>query len=306
MTELYTVLLCVDSDDTARARTATALGDAGFETHEAASVDGAQAALDDADAPPECVVTEYDLPDRTGLDLVRTVRGETPDTVCILFTSTPLDDVDTAAFGDAVAEYLRKDAPNAHDELVALVEHSLTFLSQTSYPLPADEDVRLTALDRYTTVPAALDDALDRLTTLAGSLFDVDSALVGLVDAHHERFLSCHGPQLENMPRENSVCTYAILDEEVTVVEQISEDPRFASNELLDGLDLEFYAGASLVTDDGQAIGSFCLMDDEPRSFSAAARDELLLFADEAMDQLELRRRIRELEDAAPDVEGER
>ncbi len=292
MTELYTVLLCVDPDDGARARTAAALADAGFETHETASVRGAQAALDDADAPPECVVTEYDLPDGTGLDLVCTVREEAPDAACILFTSTPLDDVDTAAFGDAVAEYLRKDAPNARDELAALVEHSLTFLSQTSYPLPTDEDVRLTALDR--------------LTTLAGSLFDVDSALVGLVDAHHERFLSCHGPQLENMPRENSVCTYAILDEEVTVVEQISEDPRFASNELLDGLDLEFYAGASLVTDDGQAIGSFCLMDDEPRSFSAAARDELLLFADEAMDQLELRRRIRELEDAAPDVEGER
>jgi Response regulator containing CheY-like receiver, AAA-type ATPase, and DNA-binding domains len=306
MTDCHVVILCVDPDDTARARTTAALADAGFETHETASVRGAQAALDDADAPPECVVTEYDLPDGTGLDLVRAVREETPDTACILFTATTLDEVDTAAFGNVVAEYLLKDVSDAHDELAALVEHSLTFLSQTSYPLPPDEGVRLRALDRYTTVPAALDDALDRLTTLAGSLFDVDSAFVSLVDAHHERLLACHGPTLENVPRENSVCTYAILEEGVTVVEHISDDPRFASNELLAALDVEFYAGASLVTDDGQAIGSFCLMDDEPRSFPAAARDELLLFADEAMDQLELRRQIRELEGTAPNVEVSR
>jgi len=299
------VILCVDPDDPARAATTAALADAGFEVREAASMREARAALDDAAAPLDCVVTEYDLPDGTGLELVRSVREAVPDVACILFTTTPLDEVDTASFGDAVAEYLRKDTPDAHDELAALVEHSLTFLSQTSYPLPADEGARLSALDRYTTDPGALDEALDRLTRLAGALFDVDSAFVGLVDAHHERFLSCHGPQLETTPRESTVCTYAILDDDVTVVEQISEDPRFSSNEHLAALDLEFYAGAPLVTDDGQAIGSFCLMDAEPRSFSPAEREQLRLLADETMDQLELRRRIRALEAANTDADAE-
>ncbi|MFB6167619.1 MAG: GAF domain-containing protein [Haloferacaceae archaeon] len=290
------MILCVDPDDDARAATTAALADAGFETRGAASVREATAALADADASPECVVTEYDLPDGTGLELVRRVRATTPNAACILFTTTPLDEVDTSSFGDVVAEYLRKDAADAHDELAALVEHSLTFLSQTSYPLPADEGARVSALERYTTDPVGLDDALDRLTTLAGSLFGVDSAFVGLVDAHHERYISCYGPEIATMPRENTVCTYAILDEQVTVVESVAEDPRFASNERLADIGLEFYAGAPLVTDEGQVIGTFCLMDDEPRSFSTADREQLRLFADAVMDQLELRRRIQELE----------
>jgi GAF domain-containing protein len=290
------VILCVDPDDAARADTRAALDDAGFETRGAASVADARATLGDAVA--DCLVTEYDLPDGTGLDLVQSVRETSPDTACVLFTDTPLDEVDTAAFGGAVAEYLRKGAPGATGELVALVEHSLTFLSQTSYPLPADEGARLAALERYTAEPEALNGALDRLTALAAGLFGVDQAFVGLVDAHHERFVSCHGADYDDVPRENTICTHAILDSEVTVFEDVRDDPRFATNDVVADADIGFYAGAPLVTDDGQAIGTFCLIDDEPREFGAEERRHLAMLADEAMDQLELRRRLRDAEGA--------
>lgn len=283
------MILCVDPDATDRDATRTALEDAGFDTVGRDSLAGGKAALDD---DVECVVTEQTLPDGTGLELVQHAREVTPDAACVLFTDVPLADIPTEEFGETVAEYLDKSAPDAHAELVALVEHSLSFVSQTAYPLPEDEDARLAALDRYAADPEALRDSLDRLTELATELFDVNSAAVGLIDAHHERFLSCHGTSFDTIDREASICTYAILDPEVTVIEDVPADPRFESNEGLRRDGIEFYAGAPLLTPEGHAIGVFCIHDDEPRQFGERDRRSLGLLADEAMEQLALRRRL--------------
>lgn len=286
------MILCVDPDSSARERTAEALAAAGFETLTAATRAEAREALDDATV--ECLVTEQDLPDGTGLELAGEARETHPDVVCVLFTAIPLDDIDTAAFGETVAEYLPKNNPNAHEELAALVEHSLAFRSQTAYPLPENEDARLAALERYADNPAVLGSSLDRLTELATELFGLNAAAVGLIDVHEQRFLACHGVAFEPIDREETVCTYALLDEDVTVIEDVNDDPRFEDHEGLAAADIRFYASAPLVTPDGQAIGTFCVYDDRPRSFSSRDRELLQMLADEAMDQLRLRRRLRE------------
>lgn len=287
------MILCVDPDTDALAATADALADAGFDTRRCGSVDAAREVLR-GEVSPDAVVTEYDLPDGTGLDVLRSAREEVPDAVCVLFTETPLDAVDTAAFGDVVADYLSKNSSNANTELAELIEHGLAFGSQTAYPLPEDEEARLAALGRYAVDEAGLEAALDRLTELATALFDVDSAAIGLVDAHHERFISCHGISLDDIDREDTVCTYAIIEDEVTVIEDLTTDPRFSDNEALLNTSIRFYAGTPVTTDDGQAIGTFCVYDDSPRTFSDRDRHLLTLLGDEAMDQLELRRRYRE------------
>lgn len=286
------MILCVDPDPSHRDTTRDALSNAGFTSTGGESLqEGKRILAERTDV--ECVVTEYDLPDGTGLELIQHAREETPDATCILFTDVPLDDVETADFGETVAEYLNKDAADAHEELVTLVEHSFSFLSQTAYPLPEDEQARRAVLDSYAVESDALGEALDRLTELATALFDVDSAAVGLIEAHHERFLSCHGADFESMNREDAICTYTILDEGITVVENVPEDPRFSENEGLAAADITFYAGAPLVTSDGAAIGTLCLQDSEPRTFPERDRKLLSLLAEEVMEQLELRRRLQ-------------
>ncbi|GGL73276.1 GAF domain-containing protein [Halocalculus aciditolerans] len=286
------MLLYVDPDPGEREATTRALADAGFETTACSSLDDARAVLDGPESV-DCLVTEYDLSDGTGLELFRDARDATPDATCILYTDRPLDDIDTAAFGDVVADYLRKD-DDAIDELVSLVEHSQTVFPQTAYPLPEDEGARVAALDRYTADPEGLDAALDRLTELAVALFDLDSAAVGLIDAHHERFLSCHGAAFDAMDREDTVCTFTILDDDVTVIEDLADDPRFEANQGLRDANIRFYAGAPLTTPDGHPIGVFCLHDSIPREFAAEDRERLRLLADEAMSQLDLHRRLDE------------
>lgn len=294
------MILCVDPDADALAATEAALVDAGFDTVGCGSL---SAALDRLDGRTvDCLVTEHDLPDGTGLELIAEGREIAPDLACILFTDTPIDDIDTAAVGDAVAEYLPKAGDGARTELVDLVDHSLAFRSQTAYPVPENEDARLAALARYADDPGSLGDSLDRLTELATALFDLDSAAVGLIRAHEEDFISCHGAAFDVMDREDSICTYTILEEEVTIVPNVADDPRFSTNEGLAKAGIRFYAGAPVITPDGEAIGVFCLQDDEPRTFSDRDCELLELFAEETMEQLELRRQLREATGRDADV----
>ncbi|MFB6269488.1 MAG: GAF domain-containing protein [Halobacterium sp.] len=293
------MILCVDPDASGREQTRAALSDAGFRVEGVGSLANAERVLQEARAV-DCVVAEYGLPDGTGLDVFERARDRSPDAACILFTATPLDDVDTDDFRGVVADYVRKDG-DGRDELAAAVEHALAFRSQTAYPLPADEGARLAALEQYAVDADALGDSLDRLTELATALFDVNAAAVGLVDSHHEEFLSCHGVAFDPIDREDTVCTYAILDDDVTVVEDVSDDPRFADNEGLAAADIRFYAGAPLVSPDGQPIGTFCIYDDAPRAFDDRDRELLGLLADEAIDQLVLRRRLRDADGGGVD-----
>lgn len=287
------MILCTDPDEQARTATVDAFADAGFEARGVGSAADARQTLRES-TPVDALVTEYELPDGTGLELMDDARDLSPDTACVLFTATDLDDMDTDAFGGVVAEYVSKDDPDAWSEVVARVEQSVAFQTQTAYPLPENESARVAALERYAAEPEELGDSIDRLAEVATALFDVDSAAVGLIDAHEQRFLACHGISFDPVDREDTVCTYAILEDDVTVYEDTRDDPRFSGNEGLVAANIRFYASAALTTPAGHRIGTFCVYDDEPRTFSEEDRHHLQLLADEAMEQLELRRRLRE------------
>jgi hypothetical protein len=98
------------------------------------------------------------------------------------------------------------------------------------------------------------------------------------------------------MPREESFCAWTILSKEVMVVEDATRDPRFASNPLVTGEPyIRLYAGAPLITPDGQIIGSLCVTDSAPREFGERERRILRHLAALVVDELELRLRAREL-----------
>jgi len=284
-------VLCVDPDDRSLRKTAAAMSDAGFDVRRAGSASAALEVLEEATV--ECLVIEHDLGDWTVMELVKEAREHHPDLAAVLYTDVSIDELEDG-FGQTVVEYQDKSVDGARQNLARLVKNSVGVGTQTAYPLPENEEARLASLERYGVDPEGVSDSLHRLTEIAARTFDVDAAVVGFVDAHQEHFVSCYGKEMNNLDRENTVCTYAILDDSVTVIEDVRSDPRFEANDVLLATGVRFYAGAPILTGDGHAIGTFCLYDDQPGTLSTDNREILELFAAEVMDRLELRRRLEE------------
>lgn len=157
-------------------------------------------------------------------------------------------------------------------------------------PVPDDEDVRLAALRRYSILDTKPDPAFDRITDLASRIFGVPIVLVTLVDEERQWFKSACGLDITETPRGHAFCAYTIYDRSPLVVEDATRDLRFLANPLVTGQPhIRFYAGAPLLTDDGQALGSLCLIDRRPRSISPTELTILSDLADLVIDEMELR-----------------
>ncbi|MFB6356628.1 MAG: diguanylate cyclase, partial [bacterium] len=85
---------------------------------------------------------------------------------------------------------------------------------------------------------------------------------------------------------------------ETIVIPEATKDDRFKDNPLVTGeMNIRSYAGAPLITDDEYVLGTFCLIDREPRDYSSTEIDQLETLAEETMSQLELRRSRKLLEE---------
>ncbi|WP_277556238.1 GAF domain-containing protein [Halobaculum limi] len=253
-----------------------------------------------ADGDVAGVVTGYDLPDGSGMEIIETLRQEAPQTPSILFTDVPPTEIDTARFNEVIVEYLSRDLPNAHDRLGLVVEDVLNHAVQVGFLTPEDEHERLTALDEYDVETLPIESSFDRLTDLIASHFDAAIAFIGLIEQEEENFLACHGADLDTMTREETMCTHSMLQEDVMVVQDVREDKRFSENGALEAMGIRSYAGANMTTPDGHVIGQVCLIDFEVRDYDAGERAELQDFAETAMEILELRRQVRDSESDEP------
>lgn len=293
MTATDLTVLCADADAAERRTTADALEAAGYDVLTAATV----AVVEDAIAPTvDCVVTAFDFPDGDAYDVVATVRAANPDLPVVVFSDAAATDLPRPPDGQLVMEYLSKATPGARERLVGLVAQATTPNYQVAYPVPADERERVAAIRAYDVASSEATATFDRLTKLVANHFDIDVAFVGIVDEHEERFVACEGANWETLTREDSICTHTILEADTMVVEDVREDPRFASNDRLVELDIRSYAGVRLTTADGHAIGALCCTDDEPRQYTEGELADLRRFAAEVEEQLRLRRQLRERE----------
>jgi diguanylate cyclase (GGDEF)-like protein len=131
------------------------------------------------------------------------------------------------------------------------------------------------------------EERFDRITRMAKRLFDVDICLVSLVDSDRQWFKSKQGLKGSETPREVSFCGHAILEEQAFVVEDSLKDERFVDNPLVQNKPkVRFYAGYPVHAPDGGRIGTLCLIDEEPRNFSAGDEETLKDFASLVDDEL--------------------
>lgn len=156
-------------------------------------------------------------------------------------------------------------------------------------PMPADESSRLTALKALRILDTPPDERFDRITRLAAQLFNVPISVVSMIDADRQWFKSRFGLAARETPRSVSFCGHTILQPGVFHVSDAAQDPRFSDNPMVVGdPHIRFYAGVPLYAPGGEALGTLCLIDTQPREFGEvdqALLSKLARWAQETLSQ---------------------
>lgn len=129
---------------------------------------------------------------------------------------------------------------------------------------------------------------LKRVTDFAAALCDTPVALVSIVEETRQTFIARTGLDDTETPRETSFCAHAMLEDDVMVVPDATEDRRFEHNVLVtSGPGIRFYAGAPLVSSDGVPLGSLCVIDTIARDgLTQLQRQGLSVLAEAVMVRL--------------------
>lgn len=161
--------------------------------------------------------------------------------------------------------------------------------------LTVNEAERIAVLYKFGVLDSEFEERFDRLTRIAASLFNTPISLISLVDANRQWFKSSYGLNARQTPRDISFCTHAISGNDVFIVPDAKKDNRFSDNPPVTGdPNIRFYAGAPLVTHDGHALGTFCVIDNKPRTeFTPAQQQVLKDLADTVIDSFEMNNAMR-------------
>lgn len=124
--------------------------------------------------------------------------------------------------------------------------------------------------------------AFDRATRLATRLLGAPVALVSIIDRDRQFFpaqvgLQGHWAQDRQTPLSHSFCQFVVAGDEPLVVQDARDDEWLRDNGAIADLGVIAYAGFPLHAADGQPIGAFCAIQDEPRAWTD---DDLEVLAD--------------------------
>ncbi len=162
---------------------------------------------------------------------------------------------------------------------------------------------RLAALRAAGLLGAPAEERFDRLTRLARRLLRVPVALVSLLDADRQFFLSAQGlpepwASLRETPLSHSFCRSVVDAGLLLSVNDGREDARVRGNPAVEDLGVVAYLAVPLALPDGCVVGALCAIDREPRAWAVADEEVMADLAGAVMGEMAATLRLREVEAA--------
>ena len=153
--------------------------------------------------------------------------------------------------------------------------------------LPVNEMDRLMSLAEFDLDYSNHQDNFKDLAKLAAKVAGTEISLVNLIDTFTQWTISNHGLNLEQMPREDSVCQYTILSNDHFEVENLSADERFKDKfYVTDDPNARYYYGVPLKTPEGHNLGALCVLDKGHKILTPEKAELLKIIADEIVNRL--------------------
>jgi signal transduction histidine kinase len=165
-------------------------------------------------------------------------------------------------------------------------------------PIPENEAGRLAALRTYNIFDTAEEKDFDDIAALASAICGVPIALITFINEDRQSFKAHLGTEMTENTRELSFCAHAIaMADDIMMVPDARLDERFTNNPMVTGpTSVTFYAGVPLINEDGFALGTLCVIDEQSHSLTDDQQAALKTLATQVVDKLELRRKIDTLE----------
>ena len=205
-----------------------------------------------------------------------------------------------AAVMRATLEAQRRDDPEAQVAVARVASRRAGRKGRDANPLTALEDpARLAALERLDLLDPAPEADFDRYTALASKMLDAPVALVSLVDAQRQVFKSRRGldepwASSGEAPLSHSFCQHAVETRSPLVIGDAREHPLLRENLAIDALGVIAYAGVPIITREGHALGTLCVIDHVPRHWTHDQVEMLSDLAAAVVTVIELRALTRE------------
>ncbi len=124
----------------------------------------------------------------------------------------------------------------------------------------------------------------DRFTRLARTAFQIPICLVSLVASDRQIFVGACGLPAEldsvrETPLSHSICQHVVMRRSMLVIGDTAVDPEVCEMPSIMKYRIRSYLGCPLITEDGTALGSFCVIDFVPREWTTEQVDLIRDFA---------------------------
>lgn len=171
--------------------------------------------------------------------------------------------------------------------------------------IPSNEILRLKALKEYSILDTLPEKEYDDITQLASQICGTSISTISLIDEKRQWFKSKVGLEADETSKEVSFCGHAIMEpDKIFTVKDSRLDARFQDNPLVIGEPhVIFYTGVPLVSQDGFALGTLCVIDDQPKELNQDQLLALKALSNQVVSLFELRKSKMQLERLTNDLE---
>ncbi|MGY2050044.1 PAS domain-containing protein [Methylobacterium sp. JK268] len=150
---------------------------------------------------------------------------------------------------------------------------------------------RLAALRSYAILDTPREAEFDDIAETAAKACGTPMAHINFIDGERQWVKAAVGHDTREFPVDIGFCAEVLRAPDVVELNHLDRDPAWAEDPLVAREPrLRFYAGVPLVTPEGHAIGTLCVLDREPRELTEPQRFILRALARTVMAQLGLRR----------------